>query len=273
MNRYFDIEFEPLPWHCDMVWADQLTLRNPPAPRRVIDLTRFLANTSEKCFDVKSLIQDDLLCRFRFCKKGVEVEGDIEERIMKSEMLQNMKRRKAEIGVSSKSFTAEAEGKQKKVPMEFDGQPMKKTLKVTASFPTPQGSGKGTHSSSTVPDNRDFEEVEPKASLDHGTSFIAHPSGSKVLNFVRHLVYSEDLAIVKAATDLQAIEAMSFNFMQITSFVSFVSIVLLQRTYIFASQALVWGGEVTDLIYGAREMASSSQKSMNDVRSRQGELM
>ncbi|XP_075493989.1 uncharacterized protein LOC142531656 [Primulina tabacum] len=38
-------------------------------------------------------------------------------------------------------------------------------------------------------------------------------------------------------------------------------------------QALVWGGEVTDRICGAREMASSSQKSMNDILSRHGELM
>ncbi|XP_073031254.1 uncharacterized protein [Primulina eburnea] len=135
--------------------------------------------------------------------------------------------------------------------METDGQPMKKTLKTTASFPTPQGFGKRIHSPSPVHEHHDSEEVELEVPLDHGTSFIAHPSGPEALNFVRHLVSSENLTIVKAATDLQAIEAMSLNFMQ----------------------ALVWGGEVTGRICGAMERASSSQKSMNDVLSQHEELM
>ncbi|XP_073027468.1 uncharacterized protein [Primulina eburnea] len=227
MNRYFYVESEPFPWYCDMTWAEQLTLRDPPAPGRAIDLTNFLASISEKCFDVKSLIQDDLLCEFRFCRKGIEVEGDIDERIMKSAMLENMKRRKGEAGNSSKSSTAEARGKQKKLPLDSDEQPVKKVLRITTSSPISKGSGKGPLSSSTVPDTRDFEEVNREAPLDHGTSFIARPSGPKALNFVRHLVSSEDLALVKAATDLQAMESMSLNFMQVNIFVSFVFTVLL----------------------------------------------
>lgn len=77
-NRFFFVQ-TPLdhPWSCDMSWTDSLS-RQPPTEYEFSQReTNFLATMSALCYRTTSLVKDDLLCHFGFCKKGVQIEGDI----------------------------------------------------------------------------------------------------------------------------------------------------------------------------------------------------
>ncbi|KZV21473.1 ETHYLENE INSENSITIVE 3-like 4 protein [Dorcoceras hygrometricum] len=71
----------------------------PEAP----DLTHFLSIMRAKCFNTRELVKEDLLCHFRFSRKGVELVGDLGDRMGKVEMMKSLKERKADPKVISSS--------------------------------------------------------------------------------------------------------------------------------------------------------------------------
>ncbi|KZV17102.1 hypothetical protein F511_31248 [Dorcoceras hygrometricum] len=73
MSRYFFLRRnfrEGIAWHCDIFWSEKPTRRAPPLPAKEYDPTVFLNSMSTRCFNAQDLIQEDLLCRFGFSRKG-----------------------------------------------------------------------------------------------------------------------------------------------------------------------------------------------------------
>ncbi|KZV30874.1 hypothetical protein F511_15793 [Dorcoceras hygrometricum] len=78
-------------FHTKSVSGDLFYVQEPEAP----DLTKFLKIMSEKCFNAQELIKEDLLCHFIFRWKGVQLVGDLGDRMTKVEMMNSMKDRRA----------------------------------------------------------------------------------------------------------------------------------------------------------------------------------
>ncbi|KZV52197.1 hypothetical protein F511_07152 [Dorcoceras hygrometricum] len=77
----------------------------PPTPERAPDLTDFLRVTREKCFNAQELIEEDLLCYFKFSGKKVQLVGDLGERMSKAEMLRALREKKADPEGASRSLS------------------------------------------------------------------------------------------------------------------------------------------------------------------------
>ncbi|KZV54493.1 hypothetical protein F511_27161 [Dorcoceras hygrometricum] len=80
MSRYFFIKrisSRENPWGCDMSWRDDAHTIPPRTPEQATDLTTFLDAVREKCFNAHELIEEDLLCHFRFSWKKVPLVGDL----------------------------------------------------------------------------------------------------------------------------------------------------------------------------------------------------
>ncbi|KZV35615.1 hypothetical protein F511_27759 [Dorcoceras hygrometricum] len=94
-------------WYCDMSWAEKPTKRVLPPPAQEYDPTPFIKDACTKCFNARDLIREDLLCHFGFSRKGVSVEGDLAERIMKSYLLEAYKKQETEASRGSNPRTEE----------------------------------------------------------------------------------------------------------------------------------------------------------------------
>ncbi|KZV37851.1 hypothetical protein F511_30761 [Dorcoceras hygrometricum] len=60
-----------------MSWRDNIYTFTPRTPERSPNLTSFLDAMREKSYNAPELIQEDLLCAFRFSRRGVEMVGDL----------------------------------------------------------------------------------------------------------------------------------------------------------------------------------------------------
>lgn len=77
-NNYFYVRApKDFRWRCKMSWAEGIHAREAPISDPDPNLPRFLRIVSSKIFRTTSLVQDDLLCHFGFCRKGVQVEEAI----------------------------------------------------------------------------------------------------------------------------------------------------------------------------------------------------
>ncbi|KZV20451.1 hypothetical protein F511_39795 [Dorcoceras hygrometricum] len=90
MSRFFYIKRDAKrdPWKCEMSSRDNVFTLTPRTPDRAPSLTSFLEAKRGKSYNAPELIKEDLMCFFKFSRKGVELAGDLEERMGKAEMLQ-----------------------------------------------------------------------------------------------------------------------------------------------------------------------------------------
>ncbi|KZV56689.1 hypothetical protein F511_40656 [Dorcoceras hygrometricum] len=178
MSRYFFIKrisSRENPWGCDMSWRDDAHTLPPPTPEQKPDMTQFLYIVSGKCFDAQKLIEEDLLCHFRFSGKNVQLVGDLGDKMTKAEMMKALKERKAN---SEEASSSRAPSKEKR-KTSSEGRERLDTAQA-------------------VPEQQSTEA--PYVLLDTSTiSFMAKPSGSVSLDFIRRLVPDQDfdLALVR----------------------------------------------------------------------------
>ncbi|KZV32301.1 hypothetical protein F511_19147 [Dorcoceras hygrometricum] len=90
MSRFFYIKRDGKrkPWRCEMSWRDNVYTFPPRTPDRSPNHTSFLEAMRGKSYNALELIKEDLLCFFGFRRKGVELAGDLDECMGKTEMLQ-----------------------------------------------------------------------------------------------------------------------------------------------------------------------------------------
>ncbi|KZV44725.1 hypothetical protein F511_37937 [Dorcoceras hygrometricum] len=101
------ISLHLISWYCDMSWSEKPTKRVLPPPAQEHDPVPFLKDACTKCFNARDLVREDLLCHFGFSRKGVAVEGDLADRIMKSYLLEAYKKQESEASRGSNPRTEE----------------------------------------------------------------------------------------------------------------------------------------------------------------------
>ncbi|KZV29012.1 hypothetical protein F511_44168 [Dorcoceras hygrometricum] len=79
MSMFFYIKRDAKrdPWKCEMSWRDNVFTLTPRTPDRAPSLTSFLQAMRGKSYNAPKLIKEDLLCFFKFNRKGVELAGDL----------------------------------------------------------------------------------------------------------------------------------------------------------------------------------------------------
>ncbi|KZV37810.1 hypothetical protein F511_27596 [Dorcoceras hygrometricum] len=140
MSRYFFIKHilgRENPWDCDMSWRDNAYTLHPPTPKQRPDLAKILDAMSGKFFNAQELIEEDLLCHFRFSWQKVQLVGDLGERMSKAEMLKSLKERRADPKGTSSSLSkgkrkTTAEGGEKRKKRHHE----KKTAEPTREIPS-----------------------------------------------------------------------------------------------------------------------------------------
>ncbi|KZV20526.1 hypothetical protein F511_21040 [Dorcoceras hygrometricum] len=92
MSRFFFVKCDVMrdPWKCEMHWRDSTVTLVPRTPDRAPSLTPFLEAMHDKSYSAHELIREDLLCFYKFIRKGVELVGDLDERMGKAELLRAM---------------------------------------------------------------------------------------------------------------------------------------------------------------------------------------
>ncbi|KZV37211.1 hypothetical protein F511_04630 [Dorcoceras hygrometricum] len=79
MSRFIYIKCDVKrdPWKCEMSWRDNVFTLTPRTPDQAPSLTSFLEAMCGKSYNAPELINEDLLCFFKFSRKGVELVGDL----------------------------------------------------------------------------------------------------------------------------------------------------------------------------------------------------
>ncbi|KZV22969.1 hypothetical protein F511_33896 [Dorcoceras hygrometricum] len=92
MSRFFYAKCDVMrdPWKCEMHWRDSVVTIVPRTPDRAPILTPFLEAMHGKIYSAPELIREDLLCFYKFSRKGFELVGDLDERMGKAELLRAM---------------------------------------------------------------------------------------------------------------------------------------------------------------------------------------
>ncbi|KZV49485.1 hypothetical protein F511_35090 [Dorcoceras hygrometricum] len=92
MSRFFYVKCDVMrdPWRCEMHWRDSAVTLVPRTPDRAPSLTPFLEAMHGKSYNAPELIREDLLCFYKFSRKGFELVGDLDERMGKAELLRAM---------------------------------------------------------------------------------------------------------------------------------------------------------------------------------------
>ncbi|KZV45199.1 hypothetical protein F511_11799 [Dorcoceras hygrometricum] len=114
MSRFFYIRSDVMrdTWRCEMHWRDSAITIVPRTPDRAPSLTPFLEAMCDKSYNAPELIKEDLLCFFKFSRKGAELVGDLDDRMGKAELVKAMQ----EAVVASPKKTT----KKRKAPSEAE---------------------------------------------------------------------------------------------------------------------------------------------------------
>ncbi|KZV19085.1 hypothetical protein F511_10136 [Dorcoceras hygrometricum] len=165
----------------------------PSTPEQAPDLTKFLEAMSEKGFNAHELIEEDLLCRFSFSGKNVQLVGDLDNRMTKAEMMKSLKERRVDPEGTSSSRRSSKE--KRKASLEGGERSKKrqneeKTTEPARATAPKDPVSKPVGTTEKIPEQQSTEL--PYVLLDTSSiSFVAKPSGSISLDFIRRLVPSK----------------------------------------------------------------------------------
>ncbi|KZV43029.1 hypothetical protein F511_21425 [Dorcoceras hygrometricum] len=161
------------------------------------DPTAFLNSMSAKCFNAQDLIREDLLCHFGCSRKGIEVEGDLADRIMKAQLLDAFKKQESEASKDSNPRPEErVKEKRKRSSSGSDKHSKKKT-------------------SSTVGVDNEARTSPLEQSGIEVTYFITCPVTTTTVTFFQNFAPELDLPVVSSASDQAITEALATNFLQV----------------------------------------------------------
>ncbi|KZV26738.1 hypothetical protein F511_20907 [Dorcoceras hygrometricum] len=235
MSRFFfvrRVDRKRDPWKCDMSWRDNIFTLTPRTPERSPNLTSFLDAMREKSYNAPELIQEDLLCAFGFSRMGVELVGDLDERMGKAELVKAMQeeaRASGEVGppkkaarkrpaVSSAEEEAHREKRVKNMGASTSGTRPGESPKMTHEPTQPTRASEETRDLPpiiTIPEalslarGKGPERVLPfDLSKD---SLVDSPTGVVATKLICNMVSDRDLPVLKGAEDIEAVGHFAAN--------------------------------------------------------------
>ncbi|KZV36757.1 hypothetical protein F511_38054 [Dorcoceras hygrometricum] len=237
MSMFFYIKCDSMrdPWRCEMHWRDNVFTHSPRTPDRTPSLTPFLEAMRGKSYNSPELIKEDLLCFFKFSRKGVELVGDLDERMGKAELLQAMQEAAHASGevAPHKKVT-----KKRKAPSlaekEDHGEKRKKASASSSGVQKEEVSKKNQASTPRTPTSEEAADVPPvlttaeASSLGKGPergppfdpsrdSLVESPSAVAATRYICNMAPDRDLKVLRKADGAEVIGHFAANLASIFS--------------------------------------------------------
>ncbi|KZV50662.1 hypothetical protein F511_29715 [Dorcoceras hygrometricum] len=274
MSRFFfvrRVDRKRDPWKCDMSWRDNIFTFTPRTPERSPNLTSFLDAMREKSYNAPELIQEDLLCALGFSRRGVELVGDLDERMGKAELVKAMPeeaRASGEVGppkkaarkrsaVSSAEEEAHREKRKKKGASTWGTRPGE-SPRMTHE-PTPL-----TRASEETPDLPPIITIPEALSPARGKgpervipfdfskdSLVDSPTGAVATRLICNMVSDRDFPVLKGAEDIEAVGHFAANL----------------------TSEMAWGDEVVRRLTRAHRTVKASRKKFDEAMGRHAEMV
>ncbi|KZV51717.1 hypothetical protein F511_13129 [Dorcoceras hygrometricum] len=291
--------FIRIAWYCDMSWSEKPTKRVLPPPAQEYDPVPFLKDACTKCYNARDLVREDLLCHFGFSRKGVAVEGDLADRIMKSYLLEAFKKQGSETSRGSNPRTEEQAN-------HIPEKPVSSLPEEPANLPPAERTKEKRRKSSSGSEKLSKrKKASPSIEIDEeaGTSRPEQSSleeemkkaGEEAEEKIKKVQEEAETAWEKKKEDF--LKSDEFDRLSATRALSFFqkgfdgclaqirdngSLPVVNSasdkkiTEALASnflQVLLWGGELSRRVTKARETARSSRRSLEDVMVKHDKLM
>ncbi|KZV23107.1 hypothetical protein F511_06631 [Dorcoceras hygrometricum] len=246
MSRFFYIKCDVIrdPWRCETHWRDSAVTLVPRTPDRTPSLTPFPEAMHGKSYNAPELIKEDLLCFFRFSRKGVELVGNLDERMGKAELLRAMQeeaRASGEVGPPKKTT------KKRKAPSSDEKEEVHRERRKKGS------SSSGTQLEETQEKSR--AKTPPMAVSEETpapTPVIAIPEASSSRRrYICNMAPNPDLDVVAKAEDVKVIGQFSAHI----------------------ALTIVWGGKMVKHLTRAHRRANASRQKFDEALGRHAEVL
>ncbi|KZV25359.1 hypothetical protein F511_07243 [Dorcoceras hygrometricum] len=261
MSRFFYIKCDVKrdPWKCEMSWRDNAFTLTPRTPDRAPSLAPFLEAMRGKSYNAPELIKEYLLCFFKFSRKGVELVGDLSERMGKAELLKAMQE---EARASGAAAPPKKTTKKRKAPSltekEAHREKRKKEGASTLGAQQEESSRKSraptppTPTSSEIPDLPPVTTIAEAASSGKGPgrtppfdpskdSLVDSSSGLVATRYICNMAPDQDLQVLRGPTTLRL-------------------------------WAIAWGGEVVKRLPRAHRNVKASRKNFDKAMGQHAEV-
>ncbi|KZV13998.1 hypothetical protein F511_44647 [Dorcoceras hygrometricum] len=238
MSRFFFVKRvrkKRDPWRYEMSWRDNMYTFTPRTPERSPNLATFLADMREMHFNAPELIKEDLLCFFGFSRKGVELVGDLDERMGKAVMLKAMEEAEAASSGATAPPTKATKKRKASSPTKKEARRQRKKNGASTSearpVPIDEKSRAPTPPIPTTEERPDPMHVItiPEASSPNGgptkepgpgrvpplnffeDSLVVSPSGVVATNLLCHIAPDRDIGRLSGAGNAEAMSLFSSN--------------------------------------------------------------
>ncbi|KZV14658.1 scarecrow-like protein 3 [Dorcoceras hygrometricum] len=206
-------------------------------------------SSSTMCFHDLELIKEDILCLFGFSRKGVELVGDLDERMGKAAMLKALEEEEAGALGAAASPAKVAKKRKASTPPEKEARRQRKMTGVSTSGAQPKQTTEGGRA--PIPSTQTTEEL-PKLSPIITIAEASSPSKKRGLGeYLCHMAPDRDLDRLGGATDS---ESVSHFAAQLTS-------------------AMAWGDEVVKFLTGAHRAMNNTRQSLYEAMGQHIELV
>ncbi|KZV47432.1 hypothetical protein F511_32851 [Dorcoceras hygrometricum] len=220
----------------------------------------------DKSYNAPELIQEDPLCFFGFIRRGVELVGDLDERMGKSEMLNAME--EAEAASSGASVPPKTTKKRKaSIPVEKEARRQRKKKGASTSKVQPTSTAeKGRASMLPIPTTEERPDPTPTITIPEPSfpkegptkevgpgrvpplnffedSLVVSPSGVVATNLLCHIGPDRDIDRLAGASNTEAVGLFSSNL----------------------AVALAWGGEVIKRLTRAQREVADLRRGFDDT--------
>ncbi|KZV42704.1 hypothetical protein F511_26809 [Dorcoceras hygrometricum] len=238
-------------------------------PDRAPNLAPFLESMHGKSYNAPELIKEDLLCFFKFSRKGVEFVEDLDERMDRAELLKAMQEEARTSGAAAPPKKAT---KKRKAPYlaekEAHREKRKKEGASTSGAQKEETSRKGraptppTPTSEEIPDLPPVSTIAEAVSSGKGPGQIPHfdpskdslvdsPSGLVATRYICNMAPDQDLQVLKRADDAEVVGHFAANI----------------------ASAIAWGGEVVKRLTRAHRNVKASRKNFDKAMGQHAEVI
>ncbi|KZV33197.1 hypothetical protein F511_18213 [Dorcoceras hygrometricum] len=252
------------PWKCEMHWRDSAVTLTPRTPDRAPSLTPFLEAMHGKSYSAPELIKEDLLCFYKFSRKGVELVGDLDERMGKAELLRAMQEaaaapppQKSTKRKASSTGEKEARGeRRKKAGASTSGarteEPFKPKQAPTPPTPSSEEALDVPPVTATAGGPSSGKRLEQPPPFDPSKdSLIESPCPVAATRYICNMAPDRDVRVLRKARNADVVGHFSSH----------------------AAAVVAWGGEMVKRLTKAHQKMNASRDQFNKAMGQHAEVL
>ncbi|KZV49604.1 lysosomal Pro-X carboxypeptidase-like [Dorcoceras hygrometricum] len=246
-----------------------------PLPRFIAALCQHIKISPSQLERPLELIKEDLLCLCGFIRKGVELFGDLDERMEKAAMLKALEEAEEDSSGAAATPTKVVKKSKPSTPVEKEArrQRKKKGASTLEARPTPT-TEKSRSSTPPIPTTEEHPDPMPVITIPKVSSpkrgptketgpgrapalnfledsLVVSPFGAVATRFLCHIALGRDIGRLSGTSNLEALGLFSANL----------------------ASAMAWGGEMIKLLTRAQREVNITRRSFDEAMGHHSELV